>query len=280
MVATTEIRVRQITTAIGAEIEGIDLRAPLSAAQHAVILQAFRDHLVVVFREQELDDDDLRRFGSYFGRVSPTIFSTTQSRSDEVMVLDFTEGPKGKGSDVWHSDHTFMAQPPLALVLRAAEVPSVGGDTCFASMYAAFEALSPPMQALAEQLSAVHTIAMSTERHKGLDHLKRPDEADWPPVEHPVVRRHPQTGRKYLFVNRNWTQRIVGVTDQENEVLLPFFFNHVQNPEFQFRLHWERGTVAFIENRAALHYGIPDYVERRVLQRMMVLDEPPTLQPA
>jgi taurine dioxygenase len=173
-----------------------------------------------------------------------------------------------------------MPSPPLGLVLRAAEVPSVGGDTCFASMYAAYDALSPAMQAFASGLLGVHSISMSTERHKGLDDLSRPDETEWPPVEHPVVCTHPDTGRRYLFVNCNWTERIANLTDEENDLVLPFLLKHVESPEFQCRLRWEPGTVALIENRAAQHYGVPDYQERRVLQRMMVLDEPPTLVPA
>jgi taurine dioxygenase len=161
-------------------------------------------------------------------------------------------------------------------VLRAVQMPKVGGDTCFASSYAAYEALSPAMQEFLDGMRAGHDITgplvkAIRDGHSSMDLAAT--QAKFPPVEHNVVVTHPDTGRKALFVNRNSTTHIVGLSHRENEVLLPFLNDHVRSPEFQCRLHWESGTVAFWDNRSMQHYAVADYHERRVMHRCTVAGE-------
>jgi taurine dioxygenase len=268
------MRVNPLTPTIGAEIEGVDLRRPLDRDEVHAIRQALLDHLVIVFRDQELTNDELLRFGGTFGPVTPSAFQTAFSDRRDLMVLD-QRTPKGEGSDQWHADHTFFEVPPMGLVLRAVQLPSTGGDTCFASMYAAYDELSPAMCMFLEGLTAVHDIALVADRLRHVDYLRAPVDRDsWPPTVHPVIRAHPETGRKLLNVNSNWTRRIVELDDAESRTLLQFLFEHLQSPNFQCRLRWEPNTVALLDNRAVQHFAVPDYHERRVMHRFMLGDDP------
>ena len=152
-------------------------------------------------------------------------------------------------------------------------MPAVGGDTCFASMYAAYEGLSPAMREFVDGLTAVHDITKPLKKairdgHSTMDLAET--QKKFPPVEHKVAVTHPETGRKALFVNRNSTTHIMGLSERENEVLLPFLLDHIRSPEFQCRLHWEEGTVAFWDNRSVEHYAVADYVERRIMHRCTI----------
>jgi len=193
-------------------------------------------------------------------------------------VLDQTS-PKGEGADNWHSDNTFMQEPPLGSILKAVELPNLGGDTCFASAVAAYEALSEAVRGMIDGLRAVHDITkpMSRAIAAGIfDPARLPAlQAEHPPVEHPVVRTHPVTGQKALYVNGNSTTRIVGLSDRENDLLLPFLNDHIRSPEFQCRLRWEPHTIAFWDNRLVQHYAVPDYTERRVMHRVTLAGEKP-----
>ena len=266
------LEITPVTTAIGAEVSGVDLRDDLDDATVARIRQALLDHLVLFFRGQDLDDDAHLRFAQRFGPLSISPLATRYQDSAAVTVLDQV-APKGEGADEWHSDNTFMANPPLGSILRCVQLPATGGDTCFASMYAAYEALSPHLRQLVDGLTAVHDITKPLRKairdgHTTLDLAEM--QAKLPPVEHPVARVHEETGRKALFVNRNSTTHLVGLSERENEVLLPFLFDHVRSPEFQCRLHWEPGTVAFWDNRSMQHYAVADYAERRVMRRVTI----------
>jgi len=274
--ALPALSVRPLSQAVGAEITGIDLSEPLDDTTVAAIRAALLEHLVVFFRDQHLDDEQHLAFAQRFGPLSISPVATKYQDSPSVTVLDQVS-PKGEGADQWHSDNTFMATPPMGSILRAVQLPAVGGDTCFASMYAAYEALSPPVRSLVDGLRAVHDITKPLRKaievgHSTLD-LSEMQER-WPPVEHPVVVTHPETGRRALFVNRNSTTHLVGVTDRENEVLLPFLFDHVRSPDFQCRFHWEVGSVAFWDNRSVQHFAVADYAERRVMRRVTI-DGPP-----
>ena len=202
--------------------------------------------------------------------VSP--LQTVHQDAPEIVVLDQVH-PKGEGADEWHSDNTFLAEPPMASILRAVQLPAVGGDTCFASMYAAYEGLSPAMRDLVDGLRAVHDITNPLKKairdgHSTLDLGAMQEKC--PPVEHNVVVTHPETGRKALFVNRNSTTHIVGLTEREQDVLLPFLLDHVRSPEYQCRFHWEEGSIAFWDNRAVQHYAVADYHERRIMHRATI----------
>jgi taurine dioxygenase len=177
---------------------------------------------------------------------------------------------------VWHSDLTFLANPPLGSILRAVQMPAVGGDTCFASAYAAYDALSPAMREFVDGLTAVHDITKTLTQairdgHSTMDLAET--QKKFPPVEHKVAVTHPDTGRKALYVNRNSTTHILGLSERENEVLLPFLQDHIRAPEFQCRLHWQEGTVAFWDNRSVEHYAVADYKERRIMHRCTVAGE-------
>lgn len=257
-----------LTSAIGAEVRGVDLRTVEDVSD---LRRALLDHLVLFFRDQELDDDDHVRFAERFGTVMPPIIDpATTGRG--VMVLDQV-APVGRGTDRWHCDSTFAETPPLGAILRAVQVPPLGGDTLFASMYAAYETLSPPLQTLLDGLTAVHSTAIVNELMRGLDVVHHGG-ADQSTV-HPVVRVHPETGRKLLFVNGNFTTRIVELTLDESNALLGLLFEHVKSPTIQCRFTWTPGAVAFWDNRAVQHFAAPDYDERRVMHRVLLAGDRP-----
>jgi len=261
-----------LTGEIGAEIRGARLADELSDDTIAEIRQALLDHLVVFFRDQPLTDEQHLEFALRFGPMSISPLATKYQESPTVTVLDQVS-PKGEGADEWHSDNTFMPNPPMGSILRAVQLPAVGGDTCFANMYLAYEALSRPLRDLLDGLVAVHDITKPMRKaiaagHTALDLAEM--QQRWPPVEHPVVATHPETGRKALFVNRNSTTHLAGVSERENDVLLPFLLDHVRSPEFQCRFHWEVRSVAFWDNRSVQHYAVADYDERRVMHRVTV----------
>lgn len=266
------IEITPVTATIGAEVRGVDLRDELDEGTVETIRKGLLDHLVLIFRDQDIDDAQHLAFALRFGPLHVSPLATKYQESDAVVVLDQVN-PQGEGADVWHSDNTFLADPPMGSLLRAVQLPSVGGDTCFANMYAAYDSLSEPMRALVDSLSAVHDITKVMRKaiedgHTNLDlgEMQR----KCPPVVHRVAVTHPETGRKALFVNRNSTSRIVGVTDRENEMLLPFLCDHVRAPEYQCRLHWEPGSLVFWDNRAVQHNAVPDYHERRVMRRVTI----------
>lgn len=271
------IEITPLTSTIGAEISGVDLREPLSSNEVAQIRTALLDHLVVFFRDQEITPSQQVTFGRCFGELCFPPFMTDHGDDPEILVLDQV-APRGEGTDTWHSDNTFMAEPPLGSILRAIQLPSLGGDTCFASAYAAYDALSPSMKAFVDELTAIHDLTATLERANEAGHTRADVAAvlaKSPPVEHPVVRTHPETGRKALFVNANSTTRIVGLTEAENDRILPFLCDHIRSPEFQCRFRWAPNSIAFWDNRSAQHLAIPDYDERRVMHRVTVAGDRP-----
>jgi taurine dioxygenase len=271
------IRVKPLTAAIGAEISGVRLADELDDDTIAEIRQALLDHRVIFFRDQPLTDEQHLAFALRFGPMSVPPLATKYQDRPTVTVLDQVS-PRGEGADEWHSDNTFMPNPPMGSILRAVQLPAVGGDTCFANMYAAYEALSPTLRAFVDGLRAVHDITKPMRKAIAAGHTQL-DLTDmqerWPPIEHPVVVTHPETGRKALFVNRNSTTHLVGLSERENDVLLPFLLDHVRSPEFQCRFHWEPDSVAFWDNRCVQHYAVADYTERRVMHRVTI-DGPAT----
>lgn len=271
------ISVQPLTPAVGAEITGVDLSRPLDDASRAAVHQALMDHVVVFFRDQEMTSEQHIGLARQFGEISVTPFQAPDAPHPEVLVLDQVN-PKGEGADRWHSDNTFMPEPPMGSILRAVQLPPVGGDTCFASMYAAYDGLSPAMREALLGLTAVHDItpmvlraAASGAADLDLAATRR----RWPAVEHPVVRTHPVTGRKALFVNSNFSVRVVGMAEKESNSLLHSLFEHVQQPEFQCRFHWTDHAVAFWDNRAAQHYAVADYDERRIMHRVTLAGDAP-----
>jgi taurine dioxygenase len=266
------IEITPLTAAIGAEVTGLDLREELSDVDVKVVRQALLDHLVLFFRDQPISDDEQIAFALRFGPMHVSPLQTVHQDAPEIVVLNQVY-PRGEGADEWHSDNTFLADPPMASILRAEKLPAIGGDTCFASMYAAYEGLSPAMRDFVDGLRAVHDITNPLKKairdgHSTLDLGAMQEKC--PPVEHNVVVTHPETGRKALFVNRNSTTHIVGLSDREQEVLLPFLFDHVRSPEYQCRFHWTEGSIAFWDNRSVQHYAVADYHEQRIMHRATI----------
>ncbi|MBW2232188.1 MAG: TauD/TfdA family dioxygenase [Deltaproteobacteria bacterium] len=273
----TNLQILPVTPTIGAEIKGVDLRTALSEDEVEVLRKALLEHLVLFFRDQDIGPEQQVAFAKQFGEISVPPILPESGIQPEVMILDQTS-PKDQGADNWHSDNTFMEEPPKAAILKATRLPNVGGDTLFASAEAAFEALSPPMQKMLSKLTAVHDITkpLRTAAAAGLTNFDiEALSKQWPAVEHPVVRTHPITGRKALYVNRNSTLALKGLTQAEGELLLPFLCDHIRSPEFQCRLRWDLNTVAFWDNCSVQHFAVPDYNERRIMQRVTLAGDKP-----
>jgi len=269
-VSTASFAIRPLTAAIGAEIAGLDLRESLDAASLAALRRALVDHLVIFVRDQDISLEDQVRFSRYFGEVIPGKGTRVTDDVVGVNVLDQI-APKGQGADDWHSDHMFLPEPPMGTTLRSVQLPSYGGDTCFASMYAAYDALSSAMRKFLDGLTATNSAAPVVAKVKGMGIYANDIERDMhPPVVHPVIRVHPESGRKSLFVCGNYTTRIVELSESESRRLLAMLFEHIKSPQFQCRYRWEPNTLALWDNRVVQHCAIPDYNERRVMYRTMI----------
>jgi taurine dioxygenase len=266
------LSITRLTADVGAEVAGVDLSAQLDASIVAQIREALLEHLVLVFRDQDLTPESHIAFARHFGEIKLPPVATAHGGPPEVNVIDQTD-PRGEGADAWHADNTYTAAPPMGSLLRVLQLPTAGGDTAFASMYAAYEALSPSIRRLCDGLTAVHDVTRSitkaiTRGHSSANLAEI--QAQLPPVEHPVVIVHPETGRRALFVNINSTVRIAGVSEAESDMLLRFLFEHTKQPEFQVRVRWDTRTLVFLDNRCTQHYAIADYRERRILHRVAV----------
>jgi len=266
--------VRPLTPAIGAEIHGLDLRRDLDAATVAAIREALLDHGVVFFRDQPLSPEEHLRFARRFGEVKIPVFDNTSSETPGFTVIDVSK-PRNSGTDAWHADSTFMKEPPMGAILRAEKLPACGGDTLWASMSAAYDALDASLRARLDGMVAEHSTKKVMALMKTLDNAYARETKVEPPALHPVVRVHPETGRKGIYVSGNWVDRIVGLPDSESEDLLHFLYEHVKSPEFQCRFRWQRDSIAFWDNRATQHYAVADYHEQRVMHRVMLAGDVP-----
>ncbi|SFG27365.1 taurine dioxygenase [Novosphingobium sp. CF614] len=247
------IDVRPMTKRIGAEIFGVDLARPLGNRAFGEIHAALMEHQVVFFRDQALTHDAHKALGRVFGDLH--IHSGVAGLPDhpEVVAIHADENSKFVAGENWHSDLSCDAEPPMGSILYMHTVPEDGGDTLFASMYAAYDALSPAMKAFLEPLTAVHD---GNHVYKALF----PDSTrTYPCNAHPVVRTHPVTGRKLLFVNGSYTTRIEQLSRDESAAVLAFLFEHVKNPNFHVRFRWRPHSVAFWDNRCTQHFAVWDY---------------------
>ena len=250
--------VRPISPHIGAEIEGVDLSGPLDAQLMEDIRQAWADWSVLVFRDQHLDREAHKAFGRHFGRLH--VHPMHHGRPDqdpEVLVVKTTAQSAYTAGEGWHSDVTCDEIPPLGSMLYITQTPECGGgDTLFANMYMAFEMLSPPMRAFLEGLTAVHDGALP---YIG-SYQSKPPEGGYPRHEHPVVVRHPVTGRKVLYVNSGFTTHIPGMHRWESRALLDTLFGLLQRePKLHCRVRWEPNTLTFWDNRCTQHQAVWDY---------------------
>ena len=271
------LQIKKVTRVIGAEVSGVSLKDPLQPEDRAAIEAALLEHHVLFFRDQDITPEEQVEFSRQFGTISTPPFTPKYSKSPDYIVLDQTT-PEGEGADNWHSDNTFMAEPPLGSILKAVLLPKTGGDTCFANMVVAYEALSEPIRKMLDGLEAEHDITKPLQKAIAAGHseAKLSDvQAKWPPVQHPVVRTHPVTGNKALFVNGNSTTRLLGISARENQMLLPFLLDHVRSPAFQCRFRWDAHSIAFWDNRSTQHYAVPDYRERRIMHRVTLAGDRP-----
>lgn len=266
-----KLSIHPLCPTLGAVVEGVDLCAPLEPETVAAIRRALLDHLVLFFRDQPMTPEAQFRFSEYFAPVMIPTIDTISTEQPGVTVIDQT-APKGEYTDRWHTDHTFVEETPLGAILRAVQLPSSGGDTCFASMYAAYEALSPEMQRFLEPLTAVHSTEIVS---RALAHLSNVETRAERETVHPVVRVHPETGRKLLFVCGNFTTRICELSQTESDAMLSLLLDHIKNPAFHCRFRWEVDSVAFWDNRCTQHCAIPDYTERRLMYRTMMRGDRP-----
>jgi taurine dioxygenase len=279
---TTEragVSVTKVGAYLGAEIGGVDLRRPLSDAQLKAVDDALVEHELIIFRDQEISSDNLMDFGRRFGELTVHPFAPNEGKNaPELIKFRNDEKTPPFGTDVWHSDETFRAEPPMATILCAKEVPAVGGDTMFASMTAAYDGLSDRMQQHIAGLESVHDMkpfrplfGTSNEERRKLQHF----ELMYPPQLHPVVRIHPVSGRKVLFVNPQFTIAIDGMNERDSQRLLDALFHQALVPEYQFRLHWRPHTIAMWDNRSTQHYAIHDYYpQRRYMERVTIRGGP------
>jgi alpha-ketoglutarate-dependent taurine dioxygenase len=286
---TTDLDVRPLSASIGAEIRGVDLR-DVDDATISEIRRIWLDRKVVFFPGQHLDERAHQAFGERFGELTeghpvvpgvdgfPNIFEIDYSKARQLYGSYGDVATRSRGIH-WHTDVTFVQRPPAGSVLRAVVIPDAGGDTAFSDQQAAFEALSP---ALGEFLSTLHAVHDGRAQFKNV--LDQVGEGQWEgdklpelePVVHPVVRVHPETEAKTLFVNPGFTSHIVELDRAESDALLSFLYAHSVRPEFVVRYHWQAGDVGFWDNRATQHSVVGDFGDQhRVIQRVTIKGDVP-----
>ncbi len=277
--APSPIKVRRVGAFLGAEVTGVDLAKPLDAKTVAAIGQAHAEHGVLVFPGQVISSEDLKRFGRYFGELSVHPFSTSSKDAPELIVYDQKEGNPPPPTDIWHSDETFRAEPPMGTMLCSKIVPEIGGDTCFCSMEAAYNGLSDRMQRFISGLEAVHDFKpfkqLFPDTEEGWRKVRGYEEI-YRPVTHPVVRVHPMTGRKSLFVNPQFTLYIKGMEESESQTLLSTLFRTLNTLEHHYRHRWQPDMVVFWDNRSTQHAAVHDYYpQRRLMERVTIKGDRP-----
>ena len=272
------IRLHPISGSLGAIIEGADL-ANLTDEVFAEIKQALLDNLVIFFRNQPITPEQQIAFGKRFGELHIHPFIPNLEGYDEIIRLKVQDGSKDtlRLANAWHEDLSYTDDPPLAAILRAVEVPSRGGDTMWVNLYKAYDTLSDRMKDILGDLSAWHDVTKTYRRQD----LQRKGGAEqyWktftttPPTLHPIVRTHPETGRKLLYVSELTTTHIEGLNENESDALLGMLFRHLDWKELQCRFYWEKDSIAMWDNRCTAHYAVRDYTEPREMHRVTVLGE-------
>ncbi|MCD5996742.1 taurine dioxygenase [Pseudomonas sp. CDFA 602] len=274
------LHITPLSFALGAQISGVDLSQPLTDEQRDHIEQALLEHHVLFFRDQPLTPQQQARFAASFGDLHIHPIYPNVPEQPEVLILD-TAQTDVRDNAIWHTDVTFLPTPAMGAVLTAQHLPAYGGDTLWASGVAAYEALSKPLQLLLDGLSATHDFTRSFPLDRfgtTPQDLARWEEARRknPPLSHPVIRTHPVSGRKSLFVNEGFTTRINELEAAESEAILKLLFSHATRPEFTIRWRWQENDVAFWDNRSTQHYAVDDYrPQRRVMHRATILGDVP-----
>ncbi|PYM27138.1 MAG: taurine dioxygenase [Candidatus Rokuibacteriota bacterium] len=274
------MRVQPVAGAIGAEVSGVDLSKDLDDATVAALRRAWLEHLVLFFRDQDLSPARFLAFARRFGEPIEYPFVKGLDEFPEIIPVLKLENEKINFGGIWHSDTTYLDVPPMASMLVAREVPPAGGDTEFANMYLAYETLSSGMKRLLDGLVAVNSSAAADVSRTREDRLKDSARADAKKdyaASHPVVRVHPETGRRALYVNVAHTVRFEGMTGEESAPILKYLYAHQTRPEFTCRFRWRPGSLAMWDNRCAQHNAINDYQgHRRLLHRITLAGDKPT----
>jgi taurine dioxygenase len=268
------MKIKKIAGALGAEITDIDLTKPLASAIVAEIRAAYLEHQVVFLKEQNLSPEQFLRFSEYLGTPIEYPFVKGLEGFPHIIEVKKLEHEKVNFGGIWHSDTTYLEVPPMGTMLLSKEIPAYGGDTMFASQYMAYETLSEVMKRLLDGLQGISSSAKADVSKTREDRIKTDGKAEQGApkkyeAHHPIVRTHPETGRKALYVNVAHTSGIVGMTDAESTPILKFLFEHQVKPEFTCRFVWERDAIAFWDNRCVQHNPVNDYHGfRRVMHRI------------
>lgn len=271
---TQHIQIRRVGVFLGAEVTGLDLTQPLADATVEELKRAHAEHGVLVFPNQVISSDDLKRFGRYFGPLSVHPFSTSAADSPELIIYDNQEGNPPAPTDVWHTDETFRECPPMGTALCSKIIPDLGGNTAFASMSAVYDGLSDRLQHFLSGLEAVHDFkpfrGLFPATRDGIERMRRFEDM-YPPVTHPVVTVHPITGRKVLFVNPQFTLYIKGMPEDESRAILDLLYRKTLIHEYQYRHVWQPNMLVFWDNRCVQHSALHDYYpQRRLMERVMI----------
>jgi taurine dioxygenase len=281
------ITAEKLTGSVGAEIRGVDLSKPLSNSVADDLRRALVDHLVLFFRDQALTPEQQIRFSRLFGPLAQVPYVKPMDGYPEIIAV-LKEADERKIStfgNAWHSDFSFLEEPPMASILYALEVPGHGGDTLWINMYDAYDALSDGMKRLLKGLRAMHSgrpygmagVPKDLRVSRSIGIERNNPEADRERA-HPVVRLHPESGRKALFVNAIYTTRFEDMREAESRALLDTLYQHCLRPEFSCRFRWQNGSLAVWDNRCTMHYAVNDYDgSRRLLHRTQVMGERPIL---
>jgi len=273
------LKIRKVAGALGAELSGVDLSSDLSDATIAGIRQALVDHQVIFFRDQSLTAEQHLAFGRRFGPLNIHPYVKGMAAHPEVMEIIKEPTDKTNFGGGWHSDMSFLEAPSIGSILYAVETPDYGGDTLFASQVAAYEALSPGLQKTLEGLNAVHSAGReyssaghSAQKRGSMQVANADAEGAAGEFIHPMVKVHPETGRKALYVNPAFTMRIEGWSRRESKPLLNFLFEHSRYEAFTCRFSWAPGSMAFWDNRSVWHFALNDYPGQRRHMRRVTVD--------
>lgn len=277
------ISVRRLSPHVGAEVSGIDLAAVPGEAEARQIGRLLAEHGVLVFRDQDITAQQQIDFGRCFGELLVHPFKRDHSGPPELMIMDVGGDRPPLQTDIWHADETYRQAPPMGTILRAKILPPLGGDTLFVNMAQAYQGLSERMKAYVAGLEAEHDLGFFRDLlprdAEGRRKLRQLEDLFPTPV-HPVVALHPVTRVPVLYVNRQFTTRILGLKELESRAILDFLFRQADTPEYQLRLTWRPNTVAFWDNRLVQHYAPHDYLpERRYMERVTIAGDRPIAAP-
>jgi taurine dioxygenase len=277
--ATSTVVPEKVGPHLGAEIHGVDTSKPLDEATVKAINQALLEHQVIIFRDQDISIEQQIAFGENFGELSVHPFAPNVSETPELIVLDNFGDREPNRTDIWHSDETFHDTPPMGTILRAKIAPKVGGDTVLCSMTAAYEGLSDRMKYFISGLDAVHDFKpwrhLFSDTAEGRQKLRDMEDMH-PNATHPVVRVHPETGAKAIYVNPQFTKHIKGMSEPESNAILQLLYHQAEIPEYHYRVHWRENTMIFWDNRSTQHYAPRDYLpQRRRMERITLKGERP-----